>query len=330
MREHPHIDRFLANPTVNFMALSNGVHEVLQLLKENIVEPCELEEVILPSIIGNYQGSQFKSFIEETIQEANKVFDGYHLIQTIALDAEYVRNEDEMEALLEWLTSLDIDEFYIVAENPTGYRLEDPIWIGNLMTFCGGLKLSQKKVILGYGNHQYLPFACTGIDTLMSGTYLNVRHFTKEKFIKDDTQKNKSRWYYAPQTFSEYKIIYLETAYNAGIINKLASQPVNTYAQPLFSGTSPSLINWPEGHAHKHYLWELQKQCSQFSHANYNESFDFAEKYLKRAASNRTELERIGVRAETRSTEAVVDPLLSGLAKLNISRGSQLTRNWPR
>ncbi len=329
LMNHLHINQFLSSPTINFTALNNGINRVIKSLRDECLDHCNLSEAILPSLIGGYRNSQFRTVIESTIAEANKELSDFHLIQTVALDAEYVRHEEEMEALLEWLTTLEIDEFYIVAEPPNGYMLNDPIWNGNLMTFCAGLKLSKKKVILGYANHQHLPLACTGIDTMLSGNYLNVRSFSEEKFQKPDSQKNKSTWYYCPQTLSEYKIVYLDMAHKNSVLSEMAPSEMNSYALPLFSGTQPSLIDWKEGVAHKHYLTELKKQCDLFSTGDYTIRKNFAEEYLSNAKKGRVALERNGVRAETRSTEEAVEAMLSGITELNRNRGAQLSRNWP-
>jgi hypothetical protein len=71
--------------------------------------------------------------------------------------------------------------FYVIAETPSAYLVENPVWLANLL-IVSGLKLLGRSVLVGYCNHQMLGLAATKADVIASGTWLNVRAFPPEKF----------------------------------------------------------------------------------------------------------------------------------------------------
>ena len=106
---------------------------------------------------------------------------------TLCLSAETVRFQEQLDRLLEKTEEWNLDGYYVIAAHPEGeYLVDDPVWLSNLLSFCAGLKLQRKEVVLGYSNHQMLACACAGIDALASGTWMNVRSFTLNKFFNPD------------------------------------------------------------------------------------------------------------------------------------------------
>ena len=108
-------------------------------------------------------------------------------IGTLCLSSETLRFQGQLDELLVKTEEWDLDGYYVIAEHPNGdYLVEDPVWLTNLLSFCAGLKLQKKKVILGYSNHQMLCCACAGVDAIASGTWMNVRSFTVSKFYQNN------------------------------------------------------------------------------------------------------------------------------------------------
>lgn len=136
--------------------------------------------------------------------------------------------------------------------------------MSNLALLVAGLKLQNKKVIVGYSNHQMLLLSCSNVDAIASGTFLNIRHFSTDKFDEtdEDSQSRRATWYYCPQALSEYRKRTLDTAFKKGCINLLKPYGKDTdFSSILFKGVTPSSTEYKDTLSFKHYLDTLKTQC---------------------------------------------------------------------
>ena len=112
-----------------------------------------------------------------------------------------------------------------MAEHPTSdYLADDPLWLGNLLNLSAGLKLQGREVVVGYCSHQMLCLAAANVDAIASGTFLNVRSFSTNRFQQpeEDSKGKRANWYYCPQALSEYKIAFLDLGFGkAGAMDLL-------------------------------------------------------------------------------------------------------------
>lgn len=100
------------------------------------------------------------------------------LLATLCLYPETIRNSASIEALTEALRSLPVSGYYIVPHPSNNeYIVSDPIWVIGMMKLISCLKLSKRKVIVGYSNHQGLVYSLACADAIASGTYMNTRSF---------------------------------------------------------------------------------------------------------------------------------------------------------
>jgi len=102
------------------------------------------------------------------------------------LSSESVRDEGQIEAVVERAAEWPVAGFYLVAEVPGAYLVEDPIWLGNMLILASGLKLLGRTVLAGYSSHQMLGYAACNVDAMAAGTWLNVRRFATGKFYAPD------------------------------------------------------------------------------------------------------------------------------------------------
>jgi hypothetical protein len=174
-----------------------------RLLSEirNLNSTANTEKYILPGIFCERVNDDWYAVEEAIITESLNLMNDKRRLATICLSAEALRFEDQIESLLARSEEWNVDGYYVVAEHPNAeYLVEDPLWLTNLMHLCAGLKLQNKVVISGYSTHQMLCMAATNIDAIASGTYLNVRSFSTEKFSEGgEDDKRKTTWYYCPQ-----------------------------------------------------------------------------------------------------------------------------------
>lgn len=297
-------------------------------------EIADTTEFIIPAMMYNYNEewlNRWHKANHKLINATKKIVKPKKHILTIALpDTFLLQKEDEIEKLLQKVEEYDVDGFYIVALPPQGkYLVDQPLWLVNLMQLCAGLKLYGKKVIMGYGNHQLLCLSTTGIDAMATGTYLNVRRFSN-KFDKDESIKRKSVWYYYPSALSEYKLGFLDMAYNYDILSQMKPRKVmdGGYVDVLFAGATPSSTKFTETMAFKHYLNCVKVQMKQLSKRTYKDTVTAHEVLLETASRRIEYMEANGIFAQTRSFKEIVDVNRAALQRLDKNLGFQLKQEW--
>jgi hypothetical protein len=250
---------------------------------------------------------------------------------TLCLSAETLRGQ--IDRVLEKTAEWGLDGYYVIAAHPEGeYLVEDPIWLSNLLSFCAGLKLQGKEVVLGYSNHQMLVCACAGIDAIASGTWMNVRSFTLDKFFSPDPDdiKRKRTWYYCPQALTEVKPEFLDVAFKQSILKLLAPLPEHNsgYANMLFSGAIPTTTAYDESASFRHYLSCLCSQCKTASKESFDETILYQRKLLKEASKLIDFMHKHGVRGQGRDFEDYIDVNLSAIDTFVADKRFLLKRMW--
>ena len=197
----------------------------IQLKKiKNYNDIAKTKAYILPSILNPYDEEWADRFMLQSkryIESAHKIMQDKPIYATLALPKHFLlQNEATIEPVLQEIMEWDVDGYYVIAEAlDKKYLVDNPMWLSNILHICAALKISGKKVIVGYCNHQLLPLALLKADAMASGTWLNVRSFTN-RFIDVDEQKRKSTWVYYPEALSEYKLSFMDWAFNYGYLQK--------------------------------------------------------------------------------------------------------------
>jgi len=305
---------------------------IKSILEYNNIADCK--EFIIPSAMYIYDEGWFKRWRKQCYKLVNatkRYINNKKILLTLALPETLLQQkEDTIEQIIEEAQKFEVDGYYIVAYPPKDkYLVDVPMWLSNLMQLCAGLKLTGKKVIMGYANHQLLCLSAAGVDALATGTYLNVRKFSN-KFKEDNSTKRKSVWYYYPAALSEYKIGFLDTAYNVGVLNQMKPLKAmdNGYVDLLFNGALPSSTAFTETMAFKHYLHCVKVQMKNISKQTYKETVTANEVLLETAMRRIEFMEEHGVYAQTRSFRDMVEVNKSALQRLNTVRGFQLAQEW--
>lgn len=238
---------------------------------------------------------------------------------TLCLAPRVMGSEADLTYLLAKADEWNVDGFYVVPERPDGdYLTDDPLWMANLLRLCAGLKLKGKRVIVGYASHQMLSLSCAGVDTIASGTYMNVRSFTMDKFLKHqkkDYAKRKA-WYYCPHSLSEFSIQYLDIAFARQKLSAMRPlvKTCEQYVEMLFSGQRPSLAGFGESEGFKHYLVALSAQCREVSAGvAFSSRYEAVMKMYKTASQVLSFLHKYEIRGQSRDFEDFVDVSMSAV-----------------
>lgn len=288
---------------------------------------------VLPGLMATAIDDDWLATLRATAEHAATMNAGMPLYATVALGSDSVRNTAGIQDVLAEFETLEIDGAYLLFEHPNGdYIVQDPIWLANALELAAGLRLQKKTVIVGYANHELLCLGAASVNAIASGTWMNVRAFSPDRFLasQEDEIKRKAVWYYAPSSLSEYKPAFLDMAQQRGVLSSMAPPTAygSTYAAPLFSGLQPSSVGFGEPEAFRHYLQCMLHQARGIraatfdaTLANLRQTLDAAERQAQRLASN-------GVLPQLRGFSEAFDPVRSALSSLEVTRGPTLRRAW--
>lgn len=289
--------------------------------------------LILPGMHGTEVDADWLA-VQAAIRKAARSLDtALPVYVTAALSADALRTDEQVGALLEDAQSHPADGYYLVFEHPNGdYLADDPSWLSSVLDIVAGLRLLGSEVVLGYCNHQMLVAAAANATAICSGTWMNVRSFTPDKFdVADEGDiRRKAKWYYCPQALSEYKVQFLDFAFRKGVLEDMQAPEAydGGYADALFSGTLPSTVDFTEKAAFRHYLHVLACQVEDASADSFDETVSLHKALLDEAESLIKTLASHGVRGQQRDFSEIVDVNRAALSSLASTRGPMLRREW--
>lgn len=292
------------------------------------------QAIILPGMLATAIDDLWLAHHQAFLTAARDLVGGTPIMCTLALDADTTRNREQIAELLDAVTKWGADGFYIVCEHPNGdYLVQDPIWLAHVLDLTAGLRLSGAHVVLGYCNHQMLAARVAGANAICSGTWMNVRSFPPDKFRSDydEEVKRRATWYYCPQALSEYKVPFLDVAYEQGVLDLMKPRPEldGGYVGRLFSGIQPSTVKLSEQTAFRHYLHSLRTQARSLASASdYDEAQAAQEQMLNEADDLLAKLASNGVRGANRDFGDCVEVNRAALIVLDTLRGPVLRRRW--
>lgn len=306
-----------------------GIQRMLDAVMQ-LNEDLHCSAIILPGLMATSIDDIWLDTLRATVEQASN--NDAEMYATIALSANSVRDSTGIQDIIAEFESLAVDGAYLLFEHPNGeYIVQDPLWLTNALELAAGLRLLGKKVIVGYACHELLCLGAASIDAIASGTWLNVRAFSPDRFLSaEDDIKRKAVWYYDPNSLSEYKIAFLDIAQQRGVLQSMAP-PVtfgSGYAAPLFSGVQPSSVGFGEQEAFRHYLQCMFHQTRGVRDITFDSTvaklrltMDSAEEQAKLLAKN-------GVLAGVRSFSDGYNVVRSALISLENTRGPLLRRHW--
>ena len=291
---------------------------------------------ILPSILNSYDEQWADIFVHQSkryIEAAHRIMHDKPLYATLAFPKNFLlQNEATIEPVLQEIMEWDVDGYYVIAEAlDRKYLVDNPMWLSNVLHICAALKISGKKVIFGYSNHQLLPLALLKVDAIASGTWMNVRSFTN-RFVDMDEQKRRSTWVYYPEALSEYKLSFMDWAFNYGYLQSMKSGDkdfLDDSIKKIFSAkVAPSATGFNETDAFKHYLCCLRHQVELLNKSTYKEAFMSYEILLETAEREIERLEKAGVYGQARSFRDVIDVNRAAITQLDKNHGFALSMSW--
>lgn len=299
---------------------------------------CGAQQIILPGALAAKVDAAWLDAMAQVGECAQRLgVDSARAMQTIALSYDAVRDDKQVEAVVEAMDAWPARTIYLIAEAPSGvYLVNDPTWFANILDIVASARLSGKQVMLGYANQQLLVAACAGANAISSGTWMNVRIFMQNRFLAADEEDRKTRstWYYAPNLFSEYRIQNLDIAQKLGLLDHLRTPDDfgSGHADVLFSSLQPTLAGFAEPSSFRHFLQCLRTQARAASLGSFESTLSSYRQALDAAQAVLERLDKKSVSSKQRNILAseCIDAVRAGLHVLERNHGPRLRRLWGR
>ncbi len=308
------------------------IERMLRSLYSDYITPLNADFFILPSLRSSSIDDDWYNYNSEVVDIAQSLSTGKALYVTLCLSSEVLVSEDAIHQLIEYISTWDVAGFYLVPEPPSNsYLVDDPNWLLNLADLSAAIKLLNRKVVVGYSNHQMLLLAVCNVDALASGTWLNVRSFSEARFRSaQDAISRRSKWYYCPQAMSEYQIPILDLARRLGLLDDIKTEPNfgSAYADILFSGALPSSTNYLERDSFKHYLQCFRHQALTSVSDSYHATRDNLRLQLEAARDLTGLIQANGINGRDRDFANVVDSTISALLAFDTLLGLRIEHGW--
>lgn len=195
-------------------------------------EKLGLTNIIVPNVYihpdGGEKNSKLIKSINSKIKKEKK--EGVSYFLTIPISGTSIREDDEVEKLLQDLTDMEIelDGFYIACEPNLETKKKISVdfkYYSNLNKVLSTLKKQGFKVILGFANMDALVFcALNEIDYVSIGTYENLRNFNIKRFTEQTSGGPSDGWYYSEKILNFIRAKSLEIFYERDAISLISNE----------------------------------------------------------------------------------------------------------
>ncbi len=318
----------------NLFFNGSGVDGMLDELINEYVNSVGASGFIIPTLYLEDLDEDRNNITEIIINSSRRHQLSIPMYLTVCIGEGILKNEEKTHLLIEQLEEYPVDGFYIIPVHPNNSYLVDNVsWLVNLLDLVAGLKLLEKKIIVGYSNHQLLFLSLAKVDAICAGTWLKTRMFPLGDFDENDDEQSggrRSTWYYCPHSLSEYQIPFLDVARRVGILNDLKSPETynSDYADILFHGAQPTTVNFSEREAFRHYLHCLKVQCAESSKETYEDTKSYLQIIFNTALDLTSYFRQNGVRGKHRDFNNIGDSNLSVIDAFDNMRGLIFGANW--
>ncbi|MBU4511347.1 hypothetical protein KJ830_09920 [bacterium] len=311
-----------------------GVKEMINILLNEYIYPLEASAFIIPTLYLENTNEDWNNITERTISSLSNFQLSIPKYLTVCVGEELLKNEENTHLLIEQLENYPVNGFYIIPTHPNNsYLVENVSWLLNLLDLVSSLKLSGKKVIVGYSNHQLLFLSLAKVDAICAGSWLKTRMFPLGDFNENSDEQGGGRrsiWYYCPQALSEYQVHYLDIAHRVGILQDMKPPEVyeSEYSAILFNGAQPTTVDFKEKQAFRHYLNSLKTQCLEIPKETYGDTKSYLKMIFETAIDLTNYFRENGVRGKHRDFNNIGESNLSILDAFDNIRGLIYNAKW--
>lgn len=268
------------------------------------------ECVIIPArYFDDYPSKYYDDFYECLIKPFIQYFKTLDckkkLLLTLIVKQTQVKDDESRNKLLNWITNIqDINGVYLIFDtNFTTKQIKDAGYLYNAILLIHYLKLNNFNVHIGYNNTEGLLYSIANPDSISMGSYENVRMFNADRFIEDETKKQKRQP--QPRLYVAKLLQWIEYGYIEPIIN-LYNDYANLFEDSKYKPLmfEPS-FNWnfqrPE--LYKHFFLLFSQQISELP-INIEQRIEHLEKSIQNAINIFNNMKDCGIRLDENSDDS--------------------------
>jgi hypothetical protein len=303
--------------TVEFA--SAGASELCRGVIRYQVEQLNVTEIILPGRYTNAVSEDWLNTHYVFAETANSLNLDRPVYSTVSIGPDIIGNREMFDRVLNEVVTYPVDGVYFIAKSPRDFLVNDEVFLYNILDGLLSLRLSGKKVLVGYSNQQCLIYACAGVNAIASGNFRNVRSFDPTTFdVQENNDRQRAIWYYDANTLSEFRLQALGLAYQRGLAGRFG--PLCDYCRPLLESTNPANVPWGEPQAFRHYLTEIKRQWELLCDIPISGRIDHVINLVENVEQQLVDLEERGFRLGDRSFKPVIEPTLNALHSFKADR----------
>jgi hypothetical protein len=297
-----------------------GIKKMIECFYNDYILQTNASAFIIPTLFLSSFDDDWQKITDMIIDQANNIIPStLPKYLTLCISSAILMDETILHEVIDYVSDLPVDGYYIIPEHPSNqYLVENVSWMFNLLDISASLKRLNKKVIVGYSNHQELILGLAKVDAICSGSWLKTRMFPLDDFSRSEEDQNqqygnnRETWYYCPQSFSEYQLPYLDIAKRVGLLEMMKSDyDTLGIAEILFRGAEPTLVAFGEREAFRYYLNALRNQASEIEYESYQKTKDHLKLMLEAALDLSVYFNDNGINAKSRNFARVAEDTLS-------------------
>lgn len=333
LQKHDYFQDFCGdNYTTSLLSDDEKMKELFMSLKR-LNDLAQSEQYIVPGLYCEAPIDIWNMAQTSFLRASKKIFVDKKRLATLCISSSLLCGKTEnIEHIIGLASKWDVDGFYVVPEGE--YLEKNSIWFANLLSLVAGLKLLEKEVIVGYSNHQMLALACTKVDAIATGTWMNVRHFSLKRFEEPlSTGGKRVPWYYCPCSQSEYKLATLDAFKRLSegrgetIEDLKTDMSMNSHYIDLYFDSD---IEFKEQAAFRHYFQCMHKQSQIVSKESYDDTYKTLYNLQNNAEKTIDALYMKNLRQSERSYRGIGEVCVAALEIFNQEKGTLMQRLWTK
>ncbi|PRX72993.1 hypothetical protein B0G52_10484 [Cohnella sp. SGD-V74] len=303
--------------TVDFA--TRGATELCRGVVTYQLEQLNVSEIILPGRFSNVVSEDWLDTQYAFADTASSMHTGRLIYSTVAIGPDVVRDRNAFDRLLNEVVSYPVAGIYFIVQSPRDFLVNDELFLYNILDGLLSIRLSNKKVLLGYANQQSLIYGTAGVTGFATGNFRNVRSFNPDTFdVQEQSDRQRATWYYDGNTLSEFRPQTLGLAYQRGISGRFG--PVTEFSSSLIEAANPAIVPWGEPLAFRHYLTVINRQWSEMLNVPGSQRLNYVIGLIEHVGEQLAQLERDGVRLGDRSFKQIVELTLNALMSFKADR----------
>lgn len=223
LKSYPYFKDNLVKGDFTIRKIQGYVEEVLKYQKD-----LGFTYIVSPGVTIDSFDSAWSQIALQIFKETETFYTTFKdnkLFALLIINEDALSNSESLDAFLDEITTINLNGFYIIIEKSNGDfpNWSDPLKLTKLMHLVYFLKRNKFQIILGYTDLVGILLKAVGCDYCANGWYLNLRQFTRGKFLESYGRQAKLLYTSAPLLNSIRINPFLQTIYEIGRISDVLS-----------------------------------------------------------------------------------------------------------